>query len=177
MQFFWLTVAALKLFPKLLHQMLALVLHRNFKALEVGIIRSNWPVGSALRRRKDFVGLTVASIDVSPHKVMVTNDIGHLESEKTRKNCNYVQLISSLRLQNFLGRLNSGESLEVETELSTKHAESLVRMESCIKLERARVSVLQGLNGQVRVVDGTHRLIALYARDGNLRNIDFLITI
>lgn len=45
------------------------------------------------------------------------------------------------------------------------------------QLEKASICVIQKLDGKVLVVDGQHRLIALYLRDGNLRNLKFLITL
>lgn len=176
-QFFLTVIVGVKIIPKLLHQIITLVLNRNFLNLRLGVIRSNWPDGSMLRREKDFIGLSLARVEVPLDKVMVTNDLGDAKGRENRKAHKYIPLTSSLRLQFFLDYLDTGDSPADENLPNTKMSEAIVRMENCLKLERAEISVLQRLNGEVLVVDGTHRLVALYSRDRSLTNIDFLVTV
>lgn len=46
-----------------------------------------------------------------------------------------------------------------------------------MKIRESIVCVIQRLDGRVVVVDGTNRLLAIYFRDGDLRNLTFLITL
>lgn len=170
-------IAAVKIILKALHQIITVAVNRNFLNLRVGVIRSNWPDGAKLRREEDFVGLSLARIEVPIDKLMVTNDFGNSKKQGRQKAPKYIPLKASLRLQVFLDYLESGNSPVDKDIPNTKISEALLRMENCLELEKAEISVLQQLNGKVLVVDGTHRLVALYSRDRNLTNIDFLLTV
>ena len=129
-----------------------------------------------------YRGLRMAK--VSPHlsRLYVTNDwplsdwVSH--KEKWWKIQGFIPLLHSRRLS-YLDLYNRG-SLSSES-LHDKNSDNLEmrlkKMTELMNLQRVEVPVLLRQNGDFVVVNGNHRVIAIFCRDRSLENIDFYITL
>ena len=167
----------LKLAPKFVHQLLAVAVNRNFLGLDIRFLRVNWPANSTLRRDEEYFGLRLFEIRVDPLRLEITNDVDFGKESKTQSpKPAYIELALSKRLA-FWTKTSKRISDHPPALLGRDQIQFVERLEALSKVERHQVSVVQNLRGQVKVVDGAHRVIATYVRDGDFRNLDFFVTI
>lgn len=158
-------IYALKLPIKIAYQLASLILHRNLIKFHFKYTREAWPINSSFRKTP-FRGTLFAEVDVDIKKILITN----LWAKPNRGGFfytwpNFVNFFESLNLE--------------EARNPSNHPDKKIfhdKLAELTKIQRHRVHVLQRLNGEIMVFDGTHRLIACYLRDGDLRNLTFYIS-
>lgn len=129
-----------------------------------------------------YRGLRIAKISVPASKVFVTDDLPRKVAQSSSRKwwCigGFIPLQSSRRLSYFRS-FQSGnldvDSIDDSDGLNLRMR--LDKMSQLAKLERVQVPVLVLHNGDVLVVNGNHRVIALFARDGSLDNVQFFVTL
>lgn len=170
------------------HQIFSLALNRNLIGIKILGVTNEWPKGSKMARIKPYRGLQFAEIHVDINSLFIPEipktdwlDDDRLHSTKKKIATNrhlYVHFSKSWRLA-VLEELGIHGLKEVgnSKKQDTVHAQLMERILECSKLPMASISVVQKINGDILVVDGFHRLTALYLRDGNLQNLRFFITL
>ena len=159
-------IYALKLPIKIAHQSASLIVNRNLKNFEFKGFTESWPRGSKFigPTMKGAIFCKLAVVDTE--KIFVTN----IWAEENKGGIFYIR-------PNFV---NFSESKHLAEALSPTQDPSKQifhqKLKDLSKTQRHQVHVLQRLNGEILVIDGTHRLIACFVRDGHLKNLDFLIS-
>lgn len=173
----------MKLAPKTAHQFLALVVSKATWRLCFNFVTERWPAGSEFAQG-DYMyrGLRVAKVHPSPKQLMVTNDWPNSNTlrkkDKLGRFTGYIPLNNSRRLSYLKLHMNGSLSPETLFAPNADRLEFRIRkMEKIMELERASLPVTLGFDGRFRAVNGNHRLIAFYARDGHLGNLEFYITL
>lgn len=182
----------IKLVPKLLHQMLSLVRNQNLKRLCFGVVSNDWPTGHKYHSGKPWRGLSIAEIRVDIYNLFIDNkQVANLQyREAGTAPPSYVRLQDAPRfklVENYLGNANEDmhseknektpQLLEKTAELSKVKEAIFEKTAELSKLEEAEICVIQKLDGRILVIDGQHRLISIYLRDGHVKNLKFLITL
>ena len=157
---------AIKLPVKILHQTLALMIHRNLVRFEFKSFNESWPLGSQFNE-PPFRGLLFCKLEVSLEQLMITN-IWARENEGSffYFKPNFVHFLRSKHLEE--AQKPSGDPSKIIFH------QKLVEL---ARIHKHRVHVLQKLNGEILVIDGTHRLLACFLRDNHLENVDFFVSL
>ena len=167
----------LRAIPKSAHQILALAIYRPVRRFGLKMDFSNWPEGSPFRNSTDYRGLRIAEINVSLEKIRVVNDHVDQAGNLIRAQ-RFIPLESSRRLELWQHHLNAAHRDEDYWEALTPFdRREMKSLESLATLKSSTVAVILNLNGDITVLDGFHRLIALSVRDGNIKNLKFFVTI
>lgn len=158
-------IYSIKLPIKIIHQLGSLILHRNLVKFHLKYTHEAWPKDS-LFRNTAFRGTLFCEVSVDIKKILITN----IWAKPNRGGLfytwpNFVNFFDSLSLLEARNPSNDPDKKMFHAKLS-----------ELAKIKKHRVHVLQRLNGEIMVIDGTNRLISVYLRDGNLKNLDFFIT-
>lgn len=172
-----------KFLPKLTHQLLSLAMNRNLKKVKIMKIISEWPRDSRFRR-KPYRGLAIAEVEVDASDIYIGYDHPPPTAPHRPPHTNaperplrLTKLSESRKLKLLASNERTHGSQSFARERQSWAEAVLERLHECIKIEESIVCVIQRLDGRIIVVDGTHRLLAIYYRDGDLRNLTFLITL
>jgi hypothetical protein len=171
-----------KLPLKLSHQMAAIVLNwRLVRAFELSFVTESWTLGNMLREipATRFFGLRIAELRVPLERIFVTND--HPRHIPGNLGVSYIPIQLSQRFRR-VQELRSISSNQESNPTSLVDVQQLTPTDKKI-LYLSKVSesfscfVMIRLNGDVVMVDGTHRLFATILRDESVDNISFWLTV
>jgi len=171
----WL-VWAVKIPIKLPHQILALMMNNHAHVFGLSFVFSNWPDGSPFRNSTFYRGMRIAELKPYLERIMVVNDF-----VDANYNLSTIPRFIPLRDSRRLGLYEIAKSeglVDVrDVELQSPDELEMTMLKQLEALPEVDVSVIQRLNGDVIVMDGVHRLMAAFARDKSLGNVQFFITL